>query len=50
MTLANRLRAALSKPAPTNLLAGDLIEGEAGSTVAAAVLVAITRRGGGPVG
>lgn len=44
MTLSNRLRAALAKPAPADLLAGDLIEREAGATIPAAVLVAITRR------
>lgn len=44
MTLAERLRAALDRPPPPDLLAGDLIEGEAGEPVPAAVLVAITRR------
>jgi 8-oxo-dGTP pyrophosphatase MutT (NUDIX family) len=44
MRLAERLRAALVAPAPANLLPGDLIEGETGVTVPAAVLVAITRR------
>lgn len=44
MTLAERLRAALDRPAPPGLLPGDLLEGEEGEAVAAAVLVAITRR------
>jgi 8-oxo-dGTP pyrophosphatase MutT (NUDIX family) len=44
VTLSQQLRAALSHPAPPDLLAGDLIEGEEGEAVAAAVLVAITRR------
>ncbi|WP_114228858.1 MULTISPECIES: CoA pyrophosphatase [Sphingomonas] len=44
MTLAERLRAALSLPAPANLLPGDLLEGAGGAAVPAAVLVAITRR------
>jgi 8-oxo-dGTP pyrophosphatase MutT (NUDIX family) len=44
VTLAERLRAALAGPPPSNLLPGDLIEGQSGQAVAAAVLVAITRR------
>jgi 8-oxo-dGTP pyrophosphatase MutT (NUDIX family) len=44
VTLAERLRAALSRPPPPGLLGGDLLEGAAGDLVAAAVLVAITRR------
>ncbi|GAA4006784.1 CoA pyrophosphatase [Sphingomonas humi] len=44
MTLADRLRAALEAPAPGDLLPGDLLDGEEGDDVAAAVLVAITRR------
>lgn len=44
MTLADRLRAALAAPAPGDLLPGDLLEGDEGDAVAAAVLVAITRR------
>jgi len=44
MTLAERLRAALARPAPHGLLPGDLHEETGGSPVAAAVLVAITRR------
>ena len=44
MTLAERLRAALAHPTPSDLLPGDLVEGETGEPVPAAVLVAITRR------
>ena len=44
MTITERLRAALDRPAPPELLAGELIEGETGEAVPAAVLVAITRR------
>jgi 8-oxo-dGTP pyrophosphatase MutT (NUDIX family) len=44
VTLAERLRAALALPAPSDLLPGDLVEGAAGEPVPAAVLVAITRR------
>ena len=44
MSLAERLRAALDRPPPPGLLAGDLIEGDTGEAVPAAVLVAITRR------
>lgn len=44
MTLTARLRASLALPAPPGLLPGDLVEGMAGDPVAAAVLVAITRR------
>lgn len=44
MTLAERLRAAIARPAPPGLLAGDLVEGEKGEALPAAVLVAITRR------
>lgn len=44
VTLAQRLRAALDRPAPGDLLPGDLVEGAGGEGVAAAVLVAITRR------
>jgi 8-oxo-dGTP pyrophosphatase MutT (NUDIX family) len=44
MTLRERLRAALAAPPPPDLLPGDIIEGQEGETVPAAVLVAITRR------
>ncbi|WP_426267702.1 CoA pyrophosphatase [Sphingomonas sp. LHG3443-2] len=45
MTLTERLRAALDRPAPPTLLAGDLLDGEeVAAAVPAAVLVAITRR------
>jgi 8-oxo-dGTP pyrophosphatase MutT (NUDIX family) len=44
MSLSERLRAALAKPVPSELLAGD-IEEEAESPKAAAVLIAITDRG-----
>jgi 8-oxo-dGTP pyrophosphatase MutT (NUDIX family) len=44
MTLADRLRIALARPAPADLLPGDLLEGTVGDPVPAAVLVAITRR------
>ena len=44
MTLAERLRAAHAHPTPSDLLPGDLVEGETGEPVPAAVLVAITRR------
>jgi 8-oxo-dGTP pyrophosphatase MutT (NUDIX family) len=44
VTISERLRAALDRPAPHGLLPGDLLEGEEGEGVAAAVLVAITRR------
>ena len=44
MNLSERLRAALASPAPSNLLPGDLVEGEIGVIQPAAVLVAITRR------
>lgn len=44
MILTERLRAALLRPAPPGLLPGDLIEGETGDAIPAAVLVAITRR------
>lgn len=44
MTLADRLRASLLLPPPTDLLPGDLVEGTSGGTKPAAVLVAITRR------
>jgi 8-oxo-dGTP pyrophosphatase MutT (NUDIX family) len=44
VTLSDRLRAALARPAPSNLLPGDLLEGHEGEEVPAAVLVAITRR------
>ncbi|HVF83857.1 MAG TPA: CoA pyrophosphatase [Sphingomicrobium sp.] len=44
MKLRDRLRAALTRPAPGNLLPGDLLEGDHTEARAAAVLVAITRR------
>lgn len=44
MSLAERLRAALAHPVRPGLLPGDLVEGETGDPVPAAVLVAITRR------
>ena len=43
-TLVSRLRAALILPAPTNLLPGDLLEGDPQAVKPAAVLVAITER------
>jgi 8-oxo-dGTP pyrophosphatase MutT (NUDIX family) len=44
MTLAERLRAALDRPPPPDLLPGDLLEGDPAEPRPAAVLVAITRR------
>ncbi|GAA4043472.1 CoA pyrophosphatase [Sphingomonas rosea] len=46
MSLTDRLRRALDRPAPKGLLAGDLVDGEEHITapVPAAVLVAITER------
>ncbi len=44
MTIAKRLREALSRPAPPGLLAGDFAEQHADSTALAAVLVAVTDR------
>lgn len=44
MTLVERLRAALDGPPPPNLLPGDLLEGDATESRAAAVLIAVTRR------
>jgi 8-oxo-dGTP pyrophosphatase MutT (NUDIX family) len=43
MTIAKRLREALSRPAPPGLLAGDCV-GQADPKAAAAVLVAVTER------
>ena len=43
-TLVSRLRAALTLPAPANLLPGDLLEGDPQAAKPAAVLVAITER------
>lgn len=44
MSLVDRLRAALDRPPPPDLLPGDLVEGVPGEPKPAAVLVAITRR------
>lgn len=44
MTLSDRLRTALARPAPPHLLAGDLDEPSPAEAKAAAVLIAITKR------
>lgn len=44
MTLSDRLRTALARPAPPHLLAGDLDEPSPAEAKAAAVLIAITER------
>jgi 8-oxo-dGTP pyrophosphatase MutT (NUDIX family) len=44
MSLSERLRLALTRPAPANILPGDLHEGTEGPATPAAVLVAVTRR------